>query len=140
MARLDLSGIDEAVEELARMGQLAGPVADDMLRAGSVPMVDAWKDAITRFGHVKTGTMRDSVKPTKIKTRQGERTIDVYPQGYDRTDRKKPTRNAEKAFVLHYGRRNMDASHFVDKAVADGGPLAQDAMEKRWNEFIEKGR
>ena len=140
MARLDLSGLDEVVEEMARMGQLAGPVADDMLRAGSVPMVDAWKDAITRFDYVKTGTMRNSVKPTRIRTKDGVRLVDIYPQGYDDNNQKKPRRNAEKAFVLHYGRENMIATHFVDVAVEKGEPRANEVMEKRWDEFIEKGR
>lgn len=139
MARLDLSGLDEAVETLKRMGERAGTVANDMLKAGGAEMVDAWKSAITRFGHVETGTMRNAVKPTKIRTKMGEKILDVYPQGYDTNNRKKPTRNAEKAFVLHYGRKNMTATHFVDAAVKDGEPKANAAMEKRFDEFIEKG-
>ena len=139
MARLEVTGLDEVTEQMKNMGQLSGKVADEMLIAASEEMVPAWKTAITRYGHVKTGTMRNSVKPTKIKPRLGGKEMFVYPQGYDRTNRKKPVRNAEKAFVLHYGRKNMNGSHFVDAAETEGEPKAAAAMIKRWDEFIEKG-
>lgn len=139
MAKMQITGLDEVTEQMKNMGQLSGRVADEMLMAGSAEMVPAWKNAIQRYGHVKTGTMLNSVKPTKIKNRPAGKELYVYPQGYDRNNRKKPTRNAEKAFVLHYGRRNMDASHFVDAAEIEGEPKATKAMVKRWDEFIEKG-
>ena len=137
MARFEIQGMDETIAEMKRMGETTGPTTDRMLLAGAEGIKTAWVNAINRYDHVDTGAMRRSVgyakKPKEI---FGGKALDVYPRGKD----KQGTRNAEKAFVLHYGRRNMDASHFVDKAVADGGPLAQDAMEKRWDEFVEKGR
>ena len=139
MARLDVEGLDEITEQLKNMGMLHGKVVDDMLTAGSGEMVPAWQNAIIRYGHVRMGNMRKSVKPTKIKDRPTGKELHVYPQGYDRDNRKKPTRNAEKAFVLHYGRRNMNGTHFVDAAETEGAPKAYDAMEKRFDQFIEKG-
>lgn len=139
MARMQVDGLELLVQEMERMGQHTGPVADDMLRAGSEELVKAWDKDIVMFGHVDTGTMRKSVKPTKIKTKDDGRTVDVYPQGNDKNNQKKPRRNAEKAFVLHYGRTGMTGSHFVDKVIVDGEPKANQAMEARWNEFIEKG-
>lgn len=139
MAKLNVQGLDEVVEQMKNMGQLSGRVADEMLQAGGEVMTDAWKDAIRRHGHVRTGTMLTGVKPTKVKNIGSGKELYVYPQGYDRNNRKKPTRNAEKAFVLHYGRSNMSGTHFVDAAEAEGGPKAADAMMGRWDEFIEKG-
>ena len=139
MAKLSIAGMDEVAREMARMGQRTGPVADEMLTAGGAEMVKAWKKDIQMFGHVDTGAMLKAVKPTKIKTVDGDRSMDVYPLGNDKTGQKKPRRNAEKAFVLHYGRSNMPGSHFVDKVAVDGEPEANKAMEARWDEFIEKG-
>ena len=128
------------VDDMIRMGQLVGPVADEMLLAGAEEMKKAWVGAINLFGHVDNKTMRDNVKPTKIKTLGNhEKSIFVYPQGSDRNNQKKPRRNAEKAFVLHYGRSNMDGSHFVAKAETDGEPKALAAMEARWDQFLENG-
>lgn len=139
MANVKISGLDEVAEQMKAMGQLSGKVAEEMLIAGGSEMVKSWKSAIQRYGHVKTGTMLKSVKATKIKERPGGKELNVYPHGFDRNNRKKPTRNAEKAFVLHYGRRNMDASHFVDAAEIEGEPKATEVMVKRWDDFIEKG-
>lgn len=40
------------------------------------------------------------------------RYIDIYPQGKDRHG----VRNAEKAFILHYGTKRIAATHWVDDA------------------------
>lgn len=136
MAKLKIDGLDETVEQMARMGQLTGHVADEMLLAGAAEMKTAWQDAITLFDHVDTGDMRRKVGYNKKpKSVMDGKLLEIYPQGKD----KQGTRNAEKAFVLHYGRSNMTGSHFVDKAETDGEPKAAAAMEARWDRFIEKG-
>ena len=137
MAKMIIDGLDETVEQMARMGQLTGQVADEMLLDGAAEMKTAWQSNITMFGHVDTGEMRRKVgynkKPTSVM--ESKKLLEIYPQGKD----KQGTRNAEKAFVLHYGRSNMTGSHFVAKAEADGEPKAAAAMEARWDRFIEKG-
>lgn len=136
MAKLSIEGVDELAEQMARMGQLTGRVVDEMLIAGGEQMKHAWLDAIRRFDHVDTGAMLRSVGYSKKpKATDTGKTLEVYPRGKD----KQGTRNAEKAFVLHYGRSNMTGSHFVDKAETDGEPKAAEAMLKRWDEFMEKG-
>ena len=140
MAKLKVDGLEMVVSDMIRMGQMVGPVADEMLIAGAGQMKTDWQDSITLFGHEDTGTMRKSVKPTKIKALgNSEKQIYVYPQGVDKNNQKKPRRNAEKAFVLHYGRSNMNGSHFVAKAETDGEPKARAAMEARWDQFLENG-
>lgn len=134
MARLKVEGLDEAVKQMKQLGEMSGRTADRMLLAGGEEMKTAWVNAINRFGHVDTGAMRRSVgyqkKPKEI---FGGKRLEVYPRGKD----KQGTRNAEKAFVLHYGRSNMTASHFVDAAETDGEPKAAAAMLRVWDEFIE---
>lgn len=139
MAELDISGMEETLMQMKQMGKLSGDVAREMLKIGNEKMVDAWRESIDVHGHIDTGEMRKKVGPTTIKNIPGGVAQDVYPQGVHARGNVK-TRNAEKAFVLHYGRKNMDASHFVDHAVAKGKPQAEQAMEKRWDRFIETGR
>ena len=133
MARFEIQGMDETIAEMKRMGETTGPTPDRMLLAGAEEMKTAWVNAINRYDHVDTGAMRRSVgyakKPKEI---FGGKALDVYPRGKD----KQGTRNAEKAFVLHYGRKNMTASHFVDAAETEGEPKAAADMVRVWDEHM----
>lgn len=136
MAKMKIDGLDETVEQMARMGQLTGTVADQMLLAGAAVMKKSWKDTITRHDFIDSHSMIDHVNfPKKPKTVLDVLTIDVYPQGKD----DKGVRNAEKAFILHYGRSGMDASHFVDEAEQKAKAESEAAMVKIWDHFIQKG-
>lgn len=136
---MTFEGLDDVIDQMGRMGMLAAPVADEMLVAGAGEMKKAWVNAINRFNHVDTGQMRRSVGfGRKPESNLSARSLDVYPRGKD----KKGVRNAEKAFVLHYGRsgsKPIPASHFVDVAETEGEPKAAAAMEARWDRFVEKG-
>lgn len=133
MARFEIQGMDETIAEMKRMGEVTGKATDKMLLAGGDEMKTAWVNAINRFGHVDSRSMRKNVghakKPKEV---FGGKTLDVYPRGKD----DKGTRNVEKAFILHYGRRNMDASHFVDAAETEGEPKAAAAMVRVWDEHM----
>lgn len=137
MAKMIIDGLDETVEQMARMGQLTGHVADEMLLAGADEMKIAWQNAITMYDHIDTGDMKRKVGYNKMpkSVMESKKLLEIYPQGKD----KQGTRNAEKAFVLHYGKSREDGSHFVTKAETDGEPKAAAAMEARWDQFIEKG-
>lgn len=136
MAKLSFDGLDDVVKQMEKMGQMGGKVAEEMLLAGAAEMEKAWQESIRRFGHVKYGDMLKSVGSTKIKpVKTGGKTLEVYPKGKDR----KGVRNVEKAFILHYGKKGLDASHFVEAAEKEGEPKAAAAMEARWDRFIQKG-
>jgi len=136
MARLDMSGMDEVIEQMKNMHMLSSKVADEMLLAGAQVMKDSWKRTIASFGLIDTGDMLKSVGyPRQPKDINDVRTIDVYPQGKDRDG----VRNAEKAFVLHYGRSNMGPTEFVDAAEQQAKKEADAAMEKIWDDFINNG-
>lgn len=139
MARLDIDGMDETIAQMKRMNMLSTQVAKEMLENGNDRMADAWRQSIDLYNHVDSEEMRKHVGPARIRTIFGGVAQDVYPQGEHLRGNIK-TRNAEKAFVLHYGREGMDASHFVDHAMAKGKPLAEQAMEERWDRFIKQGR
>lgn len=136
MAQMTINGMEEVIREMGRMGQLTGEVADEMLLEGGKVMKTAWQDKIKRFGHVDTGDMKKSVRGTKKpKVVMGVKTLEVYPRGKDH----KGVRNAEKAFVLHYGKSTKAGSHFVEAVVEEGAPAAEKAMAARWDQFLQRG-
>ena len=134
MARMDTSGLDDLVNEMRRLGQDIGPVADEMLDAAAAVIRDQWKAVATEHGHVDTGAMIDSVDfPVKGNVRAMYR--DIYPQGTDA----KGVKNAEKAFILHYGKHNMPGDYWVDEAEQKAGPEAVRVCQAIWDRFLKSG-
>lgn len=135
MARFDTSGINDLINEVVRLGEVGEEVGDKMLLAGAEEVKNAWKFAAGLHGHIKTSDMVNSVefsrRPENV---GGVRTIDIYPQGKDR----KGVRNAEKAFILHYGSSKLRPTHWVDDADAIAGPAVQETMEKVFDDFINR--
>jgi len=136
MARFETSGIDKVINDVIRLGEAGKEVGDKMLLAGAEEVKTAWKVTAETHGFKKTGDMIESVGfPRKPRNAGDIRTIDIYPQGKDR----KGVRNAEKAFILHYGSSSIPTSRWVDEADAESEPRVQDAMEKVYDEFLRKG-
>ncbi len=132
MARMDTSGLDELVNQMRRLGQDSGPVAEEMLDTAAGIIRDQWRETAKEHGHVDTGAMIDSVDfPVKGNVRAMYR--DIYPQGKDA----KGVSNAEKAFILHYGKHNMPGDYWVDEAEMKAGPEAIEACQAIWNRFLE---
>lgn len=132
MARFKVTGLEEIIKDMDRLGQQVGPVADEMLQAGAAVVQWEWQKAISNAGLIDTGDMFASVRPTKPKETGGVKSLTVYPQGKDSTG----TRNAEKAFIGNYGREQQPATHFADKAEENAEAPAQAAMEAVWDRFI----
>lgn len=129
MARFDTSGLDGVLDEMARLGQESGEAADEMLRAGAEMVREAWKRSAQEHGHRDTGDMIDSINYSHTVKKAGDvRMIDIYPMGKDR----KGIRNAEKAFVLHYGTSKREGSHWVDDADRYSEETAIPAMIRIW--------
>lgn len=97
-------------------------------------MVKSWKKAAIAHGHGGRGRMVEAIAP-KYSTQSGSM-IDIYPQGTD----KDGVRNAEKAFLLHYGWSGRAGDHWVDDAEQQGETATVDAMEAVFTEKMkEKG-
>ena len=62
-----------------------------------------------------------------------EKKVAIYPQGRDH----KGVRNAEKAFVNHYGASHRKATHFVDDAEKQSEEPAVEAMAAAWYQKLE---
>lgn len=132
MASFDTSGLDDLINEMQRLGQNEGPVVDEMLDAGAAIIRDRWKDSAKEHGHIDTGAMVDSVDfPVKGNARALYR--DIYPQGKD----SKGVRNAEKAFILHYGKHNMPGSYWVDDAERKAEPEVTEKCQAIWDRFLQ---
>lgn len=133
MARFDTSGIDGIINEVIRLGKAGQEVGDKMLLAGAEKVEEAWKFAAGMHGLIDTRDMVDSVGFHRRPKNVGSiRTIDIYPQGTDR----KGVRNAEKAFIHHYGSSKHKATHWVDDADEKAGSDVQAVMEKVFDDFM----
>ena len=134
MARFDVSGLDETIEEMKRLGQMTGRTADAMLMAGAEEVRKAWRQSAEEHRHRDTGDMIASIgfarKPKEIGS---IRTIDIYPQGKD----KRNIRNAEKAFILHYGTTKIRGSRWIDDADKTSEQTVVPAMIRVWEQFLQ---
>ena len=134
MARFDVSGLDETIEDMKRLGQMTGQTADAMLMAGADEVRKAWRQSAEEHRHRDTGDMIASIgfarKPKEIGS---IRTIDIYPQGKD----KRNIRNAEKAFILHYGTTKIRGSRWIDDADKISEQTVVPAMIRVWEQFLQ---
>ena len=129
MARMEFSGVNDVLDELFRESERLERKATEMLGEAGQVVVKAWQDTIEARGHVRTGSMRDNVRASKV-TRKGEAyTCSIYPHGRDG----KRHGNAEKAFILHYGTSKIKGDHFVDEAEERAADAAEAAMQNAWD-------
>ena len=136
MARFDTSGIQDIISQMERMGQDVGPVAEEMCVAACEEIRDAWKASAEMHGLRDTGDMIDSIGFGTAPIRAGAVLMnDVYPMGKDR----KGVRNAEKAFILHYGTTRKKATYWVDDADRMSAEPVQNRIEEIWNRFLSEG-
>lgn len=135
MARFDTSGIDDIIQSMERMNLEVSPVAEEMCMAAVEVIRDAWRESAEEHGFRDTGAMIDSIGFGPAPIRAGAIIYnDVYPQGKD----SKGTRNAEKAFILHYGSKRIPASYWVDEADARSVEPVNAKTREIWDRFIEK--
>lgn len=141
MAKFSVNGIDELAADLRRLGQLDNDeLVADMLDAGAEVVADEWIHGIleaTKPDGRSTGDMARSVAPTKGIKKIGDVSAkEIYPQGKDR----KGVRNAEKAFILHYGKSNANQppTRFVDAVEESAEDKAVSTMENVFNNYLEK--
>lgn len=136
MARFDVRGLEETIREMQRMGQESGDAARAMLQAGAEKVKAAWRKATEAHGLVDTGDMIESIGFAREPKKAGDiMSIDIFPQGRDR----KGVRNAEKAFILHYGTSRRPATRFIDDADAMSEAEVVPAMEAIWDEYVKTG-
>lgn len=128
MARFDMSGLDAVIDDMISMGEQSGEAARAMLMAGAEQVKLAWQRAADEHGHRLTGALIGSIGYARQPKSIGDAlAIDIYPQGSDHG-----VRNAEKAFVLHYGTSKMQGSGWIDTADRYSEETAIPAMAEIW--------
>jgi len=147
MARFDTKGLDDLTEDLKQMGELAGDLADEMLLGAAEVVKQSWREAMQRHGVKLTGQTMDSIGFAKKPKLIGHvKTIDIYPQGYStyteadgkRYRRKNRVRNAEVAFIAHYGTSKRPGTRFVDTADDLSGQRVVPKMAEIRDNFLKK--
>lgn len=131
MAVMKSAGILGLAEEFERFRLDIPDVGQKMLDAGAKACVKEWKDGITASGHVDTGAMKESVRSSK---NQNKKTREIYPRGKD----KNGVRNAEKAFVLHYGTSHKPGDRFVDKIEENSEEQAFKEMQGVFDDYLKQ--
>ena len=136
MARFDTSGLDDLVKDMTKMGQRTGAMASAMVQAAGVEIRKSWKRTAKEHKYHKTGAMIDSIgMPEGVQTLGDSSFVDIYPQGKD----SKGTRNAEKAFILHYGTSRIKPSYWTEEADNAAEPVLSEQLEDMWGKFLETG-
>lgn len=135
MANFKTSGdiINDIANELEKLSEdISEQLGQKMLDEGAKIIELNWIKAIKKHKLVDTGDMVNSVGVAKgTKTKKFR---DVYPQGKDR----KGVRNAEKAFIAHYGKSGQLGNRFVDEAEANADVECADSIQKILDDYIEK--
>ncbi|MBQ8617638.1 MAG: hypothetical protein IJ418_09000 [Clostridia bacterium] len=137
MARLELDGLDEAVESMKQMGEATGKAANAMLMVGAAWIAQGLEKAAKREGHKDSGDMIESIGySASPKYVQDIPTIEVYARGRDREG----VSNMDKAFVNNFGTTKLDDTHWWEEGEEEAEPKAAEAMVKVWDEFVITGR
>lgn len=137
MAQIDTTGLQELLNDMRRMGEAAEPVAQVMTAAAAEEITASWKQTAEAHGLRDTGAMIESIGyPEGVQNRGGLFTADIYPQGKDA----RGVRNAEKAFIHHYGSSRIQPTYWVDEADKNAEEPVQARLEGIWGEFLETGQ
>lgn len=136
MAKLYLEGITEIEAQLMSLQKdIGGDISKRVLQAGAWELVNGWKKTIRDNHHVSRLDKEHMVDAVEWETfiRPEGSYATVYPRG---TDSHRIT-HAQKAFILHYGRRptkkgtkGITGDKFVRKAEKESAPKIMDAMQR----------
>ena len=118
MAKFNVVGLDDVQEAMLRQDAIVEEAVPEMLKAGGAVMQKAQQEEIkTRFNSRRsTGALLASIKVSAVKEIDGGK------------------RNAEKGFVLNYGRSNMPARPWFTAANEKAADDVVSEMRRVWEE------
>lgn len=140
MARIESNGLDELMLSMGELAELPDSVASEMLQAGGAIVADAQRSKYRSMLGVRTGKLADSIKVSKMKTKDGGRYVTVSPQGTHHTYGKgKIATNAEVAFVHEYGAksRNISAKGIMRAANEESAESAAAAEAQVYDNWLK---
>lgn len=132
MANITITGLDELIRDMDEMREAVTEMMEETINEGEKILVLSWKTAIKKYGHIDTKAMIGSVGPNK--STRGKYRTEVYPQGKDQ----KKVRNAEKAYINHYGKSSKKGTHFVDEVERDAELKIEASELKIYDSYLAK--
>lgn len=139
MARLYVDGIDEIERALRDMAGGVDDFVDEVLEAGGEIAKKNVKQNIIRYGYYRTdttGQLYRSIKTIKSTDKDGRKYVDITAAG----KRENGTRNGEVAFVLNYGRSNLDGTRYWQAAEEKTKKEYDKVLQEKTEAFLkEKG-
>lgn len=134
MAKFNTVGFEEVEKQFLRASEIATKAVPLMLDAGADVLVEAQKkeaDQLFGISARSKGDLKRSIKKSKVTVTSVNATITVAPEGKDSGG----VRNAEKGFVLNYGRSNMPAQPWMDAANTKSEDKVHGAYNEVWEEL-----
>jgi HK97 gp10 family phage protein len=132
MAKFNVVGLDDLQDALLKQDKIAMEAVPEMLKAGGEVLKKAQQNEITTTfkSNRSTGDLAKSIVVSKIKEKDGGKSVEIYPDGKDRHG----VRNATKGFVLQYGRKNMQARPWLTAANTKAADDVTAEMRRVWRE------
>lgn len=152
MAKFNCVGLQELEVEISKRAALLDEAAPAMLKAGTDILVEYQRGSIIAEGLVDSYDMLDSIKAGPVKAGKDGYYQEVWPHGVDH----KGVRNAQKGFIHEYGtsrsdrlkagapdkhkgpKRNITATHWMEKANNAAKEEVVEAMRDVWNGHTER--
>ena len=134
MAKFNVVGFDDVEKQLLRQSEVAKKAVPLMLKAGAGILIKEQQKTVDMlFGRTgrSTGALRKSIKATKVLAGTTNTSIDVYPHGEDG----KGFRNAEKGFILEYGRIDLIPRNWMAHSNYRAEDETHQAMRKVWEDM-----
>jgi hypothetical protein len=130
-------GLEEIERALLRHSEAAIKAVPLMIDAGVAVLIPAQQEEASKLkisGRSK-GALVKSIQADKLKGTSTEQYREVFPHGVDKSHTKAGVRNAEKGFVLEYGRSNMPSMPWMSVANEKVADAVVEAEYKVWEEL-----
>lgn len=143
MARMELDGLDELMDDLEALARIPDSVIEGVLNAEADVIVPAQQKEIQRQwkGPYSQGISAKSVKKSKVKKDRNGCSVSIYPQGTRKRGKKevRTVRNAEIAFINEYGApgRGIAPRPAIGMANAKVEKQAVEAGEKVYHAYLD---
>ncbi len=140
MARMTVDGTELENGVLSRLRDNARPMIKRITMAGAKAAEDRMKDNILKRRHERTGDMLASVGNNGYREAFMSGATDVYPQGDDRHG----IRNADKAYIINYGRGGVRkkgakmGDKFITGDEKKAGEIVYQAMQAESDLILEE--
>ena len=130
MAKFTVAGLDDVQEAMLRRDKATLEAVPEMLKAGGEIIKSAFQEETAKLNSTGRGTgdLTASIKVSAVKEREGGKFVEIAPTGTDRHG----VRNAEKGFVLNYGRSNMPARPWFTAANTKAADAVNAEMRRVW--------